>query len=216
MRGSRCGRARRGRTNSLALRFNAHYLASSGCARSTPRRIKFHPTRCRSPESVGGRAHPSFHQNTGAAAHDGLGDRVGLWRLSRSIAGANPCNLCRLNILFAMVRPFLVRRGMVSMPPFLLLSSQALLVGGPADFAALESMQSQRSQLLLQTLTRSHAWDFNRDRGLLVNFPRRLWCFPIEGCCCVEGGQRGRVLADSFSPTRAPRASSGDGETCNA
>jgi hypothetical protein len=98
---------------------------------------------------------------------------AGVWLgwLSWPIAGANLCNLCRLHVLFAVVRPFLMRRGMVSMPPFLLLASQAPSGGGPADFAELESMQSQRSQLLLQTLIRSHAWDFNSDRGLLINFP---------------------------------------------
>ena len=130
---------------------------------------------------------------------------VGLGRLSRPIAGANPCNLCRLDILFAMVRPFLMRRGMVSMPPFLLLASQALLVGGPADFAELESMQSQRSQLLLQTLTRSYAWDFNSDNGLLVDFPRRLWCFPIGVCeGALARGARPEVSRSSEWPEAHP------------
>ncbi|MGF6372321.1 hypothetical protein OKW40_005137 [Paraburkholderia sp. RAU6.4a] len=56
----------------------------------------------------------------------------------------------------AMVRPYLLRSSMISMWHSLLSLSQGLLAGDPADFAQLESMQSQKSQLLLRTLTLSH------------------------------------------------------------
>jgi hypothetical protein len=72
-----------------------------------------------------------------------------------------------------------MRRGMIFRRPFSLLALQALLAGGPADFAELESAQFQRSQLLLRTLTLSHAWDFNGYCSLLSVFSRRLWCVPI-------------------------------------
>jgi methyl-accepting chemotaxis protein len=38
---------------------------------------------------------------------------------------------------------------------------------------------STKVAVAAQTLTLSHAWDFNGDSGLLIDFPGRLWCFCI-------------------------------------
>jgi hypothetical protein len=109
-----------------------------------------------------------------------------------------------------MSRPYLLRCDTNATRPFLLSPSRAMLVADPADFTELRSRQTQRLQLLLQTLSVSHASHFNGDNGLPINLPRRHCCCSIgDGLVCnysvtgQVGGAAARALLDARHAVRA-------------